>query len=229
MAKKKKITRKQLLNEPDEFITFSSKLLKLIMDYKNHITVALCVIFSILIVFTAWRYFSNKAEDKAFALLDQGVTKYEKIKVKNGESKAYLEVEKDFKSIFEKYSRKDGGKLARVTYANICYNAGKPDKAITLYNQSLRDFDDKPFINNIILNSLGYAHEKKGDYPGAIKYFEMIISSKQPDLKDEALFNLGRLYSKVGDEDKSLEAFKKIVSDYTDSIYFNIVKEKLAG
>ena len=230
MAKKRKIkiSRKQLLNEPDEFITLSSKLLKFIIDHKSQITIAVSVIFLFLLAFSGWRYFLNKAEDKASISLDRNIIRYESVKMKEGADKAYLEVEKDFQLLLKKYSGRHGGKLARVVFANICYNAGKADEAIALYKKSLRDFDDKPFINNLILNSLGYAYEKKGDYAGAIQYFEMTAQGPQPDLKNEAWYNLGRLYSREGDIEKSSKAYNKIVSDFTNSIYFDLVKEKLA-
>ena len=157
MAKKKKvkISRKQLLNEPDEFITFSSKLLKFILDHKSQITIAVSVIFCLLLAFSGWRYFLNKAEDKASISLEQSISRYESVKMKEGASKAYSAVEKDFQVLLKKYSGKHGGKLARVIFANICYDTGKPDEAIALYKKSLQDFADQPFIRNMILNSLG--------------------------------------------------------------------------
>ncbi|MCP4371103.1 MAG: tetratricopeptide repeat protein [Deltaproteobacteria bacterium] len=229
MAKKRKtkISRKQLLNEPDEFITFSSKLLKFIMDHKSQITAAVSVIFLFLLAFSGWRYFINKAEEKVSISLDRNITRYESVKVKEGANKAYLEVEKDFQLLLKKYSGRHGGKLARVIFANICYHAGKLDEAIALYEKSLRDFNDRPFIKNLILNSLGYAYEKKKDYAGAVQYFKMTVQGPQSDLQNEAWYNLGRLYSLEGDQEKSIQAYSKVVSDFTDSIYFDLVKEKL--
>jgi tetratricopeptide (TPR) repeat protein len=230
MAKKKKIkiSRKQLLNEPDEFITFSSKLLKFIIEHKKQIATAATAIFLILVAFTGWRYFVNKAEDKASLSLERNIAKYESIKLKEGANKAYLEVEKDFQLLLKKYSKRQGGKLARIFFANICYNGGKLDEAIDLYKESLREFENEPFIKNLILNSLGYTYEKKKDYLSAIQYFEKTAQGTQPDLKNEAWYNLGRLYSLNGDKEKSINAYSKIVSDFENSIYFDLVKEKLA-
>jgi hypothetical protein len=45
-------------------------------------------------------------------------------------------------------------------------------------------------------------------------------------MKDEAFFNLGRIYELMGENEKSTAAFKKIISDYTDSIYIELAKEK---
>ncbi|MDY6792134.1 MAG: tetratricopeptide repeat protein [Thermodesulfobacteriota bacterium] len=226
--KKKKISRKQLLNEPDEFITFSSKLLKFIIDHKNQITIVVSVIFCLLVAFSGWRYFSNKAEDKASISLEQSIARYQSAKMKEGATKAYLAVEKEFQLLLKKYSGKHGGKLARVIFANICYDAGKADEAIALYEKSLKDFAEQPFIRNMILNSLGYACEKKGDFADAIRYFEMTALGPQPDLKNEAWYNLGRIYSREGDIEKSLQAYQKIADDFKNSMYFDLVREKLA-
>ena len=49
------------------------------------------------------------------------------------------------------------------------------------------------------------------------------------NLKDEALYHLGRLYNKLGQPEKSKAAYQKILSDYPDFIYIDIVKEQLSG
>lgn len=226
---KKKISRKQLLKEPDEFLTVSSKLIRFSIEYKKQISLALSVLFVLIVVVLAIRYFSNKAEDKALAMLEKGVTKYESILKDKGPNKAYHEVEKDFQRILKKYSGKKGGNLARVTYANICYNAGDSDKAIELFHTALDDFDDNPALRDLILIGLGYSHKEGKDYKTAAQYFEMVASRTDSIMKDEALFNLGWLYAEIGEPDRSNDAYKKILSDFTDSIYFDLVREKVAG
>jgi hypothetical protein len=48
-------------------------------------------------------------------------------------------------------------------------------------------------------------------------------------MADVALFNLARLYNAEGNKEKGIEAYKKILSDHADSLYIEIVKEKLRG
>lgn len=229
MAKKKRITRKQLLKEPDEFLTFSRRLIRFAVEYKTQISLILGVLCILILAGLGIQYFLSKSESRAFVMLEQGVTRYKTILKESGPDRAYREVEKDFQMILKKYSGNDGGKLARVTYANICYNGGDTDRAIVLYNKAVDDFHDNLYIKHLILCSLGYCHEKKKDYNTAAKYFAMIASKPDAIMKDEALFNLGRLYSETGDNTRSMEAFKKILSDYTDSIYIELVRERLAG
>jgi len=229
MAKKKKITRKELLNKPDEFITVTSRLLALVIKYKTQLSYGLSALIVLIIAILGFSYFSNKAETRAFGMLEQGIQKYTTIMKNDGQDKAYLAAEKDFQTILDNYSKKDAGKLAKIVYANICYNSGRFDRAIALYDKALHDFKDNRSYKNIILSSLGYSHEGNKDYNSAVKYFEMIASGSDSIMKDEAFFNLGRIYAVMGKNEKSIAAFKKIISDHTDSIYIKLVKERVTG
>ena len=230
MAKKRvSRSRKRDLNEPDEFIGFWSKLFELISEYKLIFSSALGVMIAVIIVIVGIVYFTKKSEDKAFALLQQGIINYQ-TKLKNSTpEKAFLDVENDLQLIMDKYSNRDGSKLASFIYANMCYTAKNYDKAIELYKKSLINFNDEMFIKNLILNGLGYSYKAKKDFKTAARYFETIASAPDYTIKDEALFNLGELYIAMGDHDKSITAFKKILSDHSGSMYIEIVKERVTG
>ena len=98
-----------------------------------------------------------------------------------------------------------------------------------MYDKSLKDFKNHPSIKTFILSGIGYNHEEKNDYKAAANYFEMIVSQSGAIMKDEALFNLGRLYAAMGENERSLTACKKIISDYTDSIYIELARERVSG
>lgn len=230
MAKKRiSRSRKRDLDEPDEFITFWTKLFGFASENKVQLSCALGFIVVLIVIITVMAFFSNKAENKAFVLLQQGMSKYQTILKDNGPDKAYLDVEKDFQLIIKKYSGKEGEKLAKFIFGNMCYNAGYYDKAIVLYKKSLQDFSDNPFVKNLVLSSLGYSYKEKKDYSAAVKYFEIIASMPENSIKDEALFNLVGLYAEMGDSAKSINSYKKIMSEHADSVYIEIVKERLGG
>lgn len=223
---KKKVTRKELLNEPDEFITFSSKLLKIMATYKVQLLYGVGLLILIGIIYSGISYFSYRSESRAFAILEKTMKNYEILREKNGPEKAFKEINNDFVKIIDKYSGNRGGKIARIEFANISIDAGDTDGAIDLYKKALEDFIDDKTVKNIILTSLGYAYEEKKDSKSAVKYFEMIVSEPDPFLKDEALFNLGRIYAAMGNKKMSRDAYKKIVSEFADSFYLSIAKER---
>ena len=220
--------RKRDLENPDEFITLWTKLFDFISEHKVQVSCALSFLAVLIIVAAVTVYSLRKSENKASFLLQQAVAKYQSLVKAGNPNKAYLEAGKDFELIMEKYSDRKGGKLARFTYAEMCYAAGDYDKAIANFNKSLVDFNDEPFLKNLVLSDLGYSYNAKKDYKTSAKYFEMIVTTPDYSIKDEALFNLGELYAEIGDNDKSIDAFKKILSDHSGSMYTEIAKEKVA-
>jgi tetratricopeptide (TPR) repeat protein len=227
-AKRISRARKRDLENPDEFITFWTRLFNIVTEHKIQFLCALTVFCVLIIVAAVTVYYLKQSENKAFFLLQQSVAKYQALMKAGDPSKAYQEAEKNFGVILEKYSNRKGGKLARLAYANICYDAGDYDKAIANFSKLLVDFNDEPILKNLVLSSLGYSYNAKKDYKTSAKYFEMIVTTPDYANKDEALFNLGELYAKIGEKDKSLDAFKKILSDHTGSMYTAIAKEKIA-
>jgi tetratricopeptide (TPR) repeat protein len=230
MAKKRiSRSRKRDLATPDEFITFWTKSIDFAEKNKVTVSCALGLVMVLIVAVTGFLYFLKKSEDTASALLQQNIAQYQMLLKNSGSEKAYLAVGKDFQTMIEKYSGRTGGKHARLIYANICYTAKDYDNAIELYKTSLENFNAEPFIKNLIINSLGYSYTVKKDYKTAAKYFEMIMSTPDYSIKDEALFNLGETYAALGDNVKSIAAFKEILSDHAGSIYIEIAKEKVAN
>ncbi|MCG6911122.1 MAG: tetratricopeptide repeat protein [Deltaproteobacteria bacterium] len=226
---KKRVTRKQLLREPDEFITFTGHLIRFGRRYQKEIIYATCAFFILVIALVAFRYFSNRAENTASDLLRQAMQKYETRRNDTDAAKAFVEVEPDFEHILDSYGNRHAGKMAVVVYANLCYEAGKTDKAIRLFEKALNDTGSKGEYRNLILSSLGYAYEQKEDLKAAVTYFEDIAGNDNPIAKDVALFNLGRLYEKLGEGEKSRKAFTRLISDFKDSVYYDLANEKMAG
>jgi tetratricopeptide (TPR) repeat protein len=229
MAKKRKKTRKELLREPDEFMTISGKLIGFAVDHKNQLAYALGIIVILALIISGYRFFSIRAENNAAALLDKNLTKYNSLKADKQPDEVYGEVSADFQFILDKYKGKESAKLARIIYANICYNASKYKQAIELFKTALTDFAKYPMIRQQILSNLGYAYEQEKDYSTAVGYFEKISTAPEPIMRDEALFHLGRLYDKLGENEKSREAYNKILTDHQDFIYIDLVKERMSG
>lgn len=223
----KKVSRKKLLKEPDEFITFTGKLIRLVSTYQKQITIILGIVVSVFLIISIVKFYTNRMENNAFTLLNQANDKYSAVLSSQDASTALKEIEKDFEYILSEYSGYQGGKIARVNYAAYCYRAGEFDKASSLYTTALKDFEKNPSYKNLILNGLAYSYKAKKDYENSVKYFEMIASSKIPMLKDEAFFNLSKLYLILGKKSKSIEVLSTIVSDYPESIYFELAKAQL--
>lgn len=222
MAKTKK-TRKELLKEPDEFITTTGKLIQWAVKHQAQLTYGLIAVVVIILGVSTYRFFSARAETQAGLLLQQAVAKYDQLKADKKPAEVYAAVSADFNAIISDYGNKNNGKMARLRFANICYEAGEFKQSVTLFEKALPHFEKYPLIRSQILSSLAMANFHMGEDSAAIGYFEQVVSSPLNVNKDEALFHLGELYARAGQKDKSQAAYERLLNDYAESTYRDLV------
>jgi predicted negative regulator of RcsB-dependent stress response len=227
MARKKKVSRKQLLKEPDEFLTLSSRLFQYVLAHRYQLLALVGGVIGIVLIISGLQYYALKRSKEVFIVLENARLNYERILNEKGPREAYLAVEEEFEALIDDYSGKTGAKLARVFLANICYRGGNPQKAVDLFTEALDDFED-PFLQNMIISGLAYAYEATQNADAAAEYYERLAANARDTvLKDEALFHLGGIYAGRGNTQKSLAAYRGIVEGEKNSFYHDIAREKV--
>jgi tetratricopeptide (TPR) repeat protein len=199
---------------------------------KSHLKVILScagVVFLSLIIVATVNQVSMRNEKKASASVESAVAKYSLLLQDKDAKTAFDQVKDDFNAIFNEYGSKYAAKVARIVYGDLSYSAGDADTAIAMYSQALDYFNQFQGLNNIILSSLGHAYLLKKDYPQSIRHFEMISASQEKTLRSDALFNLAWLYEATGEKERSLAQYKKILADFPDTLYGDLINEKING
>ena len=220
-------TRKQLLKEPDQFITFSGKLIAFARSNFKTILISTGSLFVLLLAVAVVLHVSDRNENRASGLVEKAVAKYSAALQDTNAVAAYDQVKTDFSAIFKDYGSKTAVKIARIIYGDISYNAGDADTAISMYTQALDDFSQSPALKSIVLSGLGHAYVLKEAYPEAIRHFEMISEGAEKTTKSGALFNLAWLYDANGEKEKSAARYKQLLADFPDTMYADLVREKI--
>jgi tetratricopeptide (TPR) repeat protein len=221
--------RKRLLKEPDQFITFSKKLIDFGRSHKKALLIGGVAVLALVAAGISALQISVHNEKKASTLVEKAVAKYSAALKATNPKTAYQRVKPDFNHIFKQYSSEKAVRIARIVYGNICYKAGDADQAISMYTRALDDFGQSKALKPLLLSGLGHAYMLKKEYPQALRYFKMITADNEKTLKSDALFNLAWLYEKAGDKKKSTAAYEQLLTDFPDSLYSQLAKEKVSG
>lgn len=215
--------RKKELEQMDPFQENLLKAVAYAKEYKKQLLLILGSLAVIIIIFSSVLYSFKAAETKAAVMVSQTIDKYATAKDPvNG----YSLVENDFSTIFDEYSNTTAGKIAKVKFAKICYNASKYDDALKYYKEALEVFDTDPAMKNLLLSSLGNTCLALDKIDLAKEYFEKINQSKSDILKDEANFNLGLLFE-TSNPETSKTFYQKIINDHQESLYFPMARNKM--
>lgn len=228
MAVKKRITRKQLLKEPDTFMTFSGKAVAFARENQKQLLYAVAGVMVLVIAFSLVWYFSGLSENKAYALLNEGLSHYGR--ENPGEQGGHFdEVAKErFDRLVTEYGSTTPGRLGRHLYGDVMYAAGAFEEAARAYEESLKVFGEDPILRPLIWNALAYAYEGKKDLAGAIQCWEKVTGFEGTLAKAEAYFNLGRTYEATMNAPKAREAYEKLIDSFPDALYVDVARGKLA-
>lgn len=225
---KKRLTRKELLKEPDEFITLTGRLIAWVKANPKQLIYGVGVFLAVVLIGSGYAYYKERRDQSAADLLSESLLKYEEIAAQGDAAKALDAVMADLDRLTENYSGQAAGRLGIVLYGHLCLKAHLPQKAIGLYQKGLENFENDPDLTPIILNGLALAQEAAEDVPAAISSFEKLLSRGTSLYKDSALFHLGRLYSNSGQPEKSRQVYERLETEFPDSVYVGMAREKAA-
>ncbi len=224
---KTKVSRKELLKEPDTVLTFSRRLFAFAYANRVQLLSGLGVLLALTLIVSGVQFYGERQEKRAFDGLRSGREQYQEALRDGAPAEAYQAVRSHFESLISEYGNKDGGKLARLVFADMALEADDFDAAAALYQEALADFGEESSLRNQALSGLAYAHEGKGEPEAAVEHFERIVAGNGAYLKSDALFQLGRLYEEQGQMEKSTETYERLLEEFPDFVYADLVQERL--
>ena len=226
MAKKKQISRKQLLKEPDEFLTVSAKVIAYAKENQKTISYIAIGLAALVLIGLGFRYFSGLSERRAYALFSQGLSQYISQNWKQKTASAEEFASNRFAEVLNKYPSSTAARLSLPLLADMNFKQGSYDRAIELYERAIDAFSEDT-MRTMMLNGLAYCYEAKGDFSAAAQAFQKITEAQEDFAKGDAYFNLGRMHEALNDTAKAREAYEKVAQDYSGSVNASIAKEKV--
>lgn len=224
---KKRVTRKQLLKEPDEFITTTGRVVQWARENSKILTYGCATFAGIVVLIAAVSYYQERQDRKSAILLGSISAKYENLVQAGQQEEALAAVRDDFQKLIDGYAGRPAGRLGRLVYAHYCLANGNYDDAITHYRTALNDYSGDPSLQNIILNGLGSAFQQKGQDDAAADTYAQLVATDSPVLKDAALFNLGIIYDRQGNSDGVKVVYQQLITDFPDSMYAAVARERV--
>jgi tetratricopeptide (TPR) repeat protein len=215
----KRIDRKQLLKEPDEFFTTTGRMINWAKAHPRQLAYIACAFLAVVVIASGYRYLTERRAQAASSLLSTTLMNYQQALAQNDAKQALTAVEPDFKRLYSDYGRQPAGRLGLVFHAHFSAAARESEAAVELYQKALSRFRGDPSLANVILQGLAAAYEEKGDAAAAIEQYRKVAQSAHSLHKADALFQLGRLYGQTGQAEKSREVLEQLGKEFPDSIY----------
>ena len=227
---KKRVTRKQLLKGPDEFLTFTERAALFIREHDRefkYIAGAVAAILLIYLGINAGMGYINKKGQSAYNMA------YKLMGAQNTdlspESEELKESAELFQRVLDDYGLSKASRLALPELAYVKMVEKKYDEAISLYQEFLDKAPDNSPYQSLARIAIATCHEAKGEFEQAIEILNQVTAQADDLLKEQALFSLARIHRVAGQKDKAKEILEEFVEKYQDSPFLPLAKAHLQG
>jgi tetratricopeptide (TPR) repeat protein len=224
---KEKVTRKELLKSPDEFLTVSSRTILYVKEHPKPFKIAGGVLVVAALVYLGANTYLNYANKKGQEAYDAAYYEVVKIKEIKADDEAVKKSEELFKKVIADHGVSKASRLAPPQIAHLKFLEKKYDEAIQLYQAYLREVPENTVYHSLALLALASSYEGQGDFGRAIEALQKILSSSEPSFKEQATLNLARVYGLSKQTDKAKETLKEFIEKYKNSPFLSMAKARL--
>jgi tetratricopeptide (TPR) repeat protein len=225
LARKK--IRKKDLKKPDEFITFTSKILnwcreniRIVMAAAGGIVVAVLLAGGVFV-------FQANREAKARALYDSALAFYPVESSGKTAEAQYAKVAAQLEELKQSFGSTTVVTSALIDLGNVYFQQGEYDKAISCYLDFLQRTDQKNPFHDQVLVSLGETQEAKGAWQPALEVYQRLVSEGTAVYQAQAQLYLGRVYEAMGDQKNAMTHYDNYLKENPATLYSEWIRTKL--
>jgi tetratricopeptide (TPR) repeat protein len=224
---KKKVSRKKLLKEPDEFISTTAKVLQFLRDHQRQVAIYGIVGLAIVIAGTAGYLYIHWQERKALTIQQQALQLYQEAfrQAANaeGEKENYRQALEKFRQALSVHRWGKVAQVSQLYIGNCYYNLKEYDPAIAAYTRCLNG----PF-QAMARNGLGYCYEAKGDFAKAAENYQKNAEENGSPYQEEGMLGLARCYEAQNQKQKALEVYQKALARNPQSSAAEFIQWKIS-
>ncbi len=213
MPKKIKVNKKQALKQPDEFISFGSKIFQFLKTYQKQFLIILPIIAILLIILSLSSYYIKHNNELAFSMLSKTLDNEKDMNKK----KAALINIRD-----KKFT--DASKYASFYLAQIYYSQNDKSNAKKELENAMSLKND--FFRSSATNLYAHILVSENKLNEAISIIDKNSVTTSP-FKEELLFKKAQILEQLNKKDEAKKIYEQISKDYPDFYLIKVVQAKL--
>ena len=224
---KKKITRKQLLKEPDEFLTLSDRAARFMTAHSRHLQYLGMAIAAIAIVYLAAYTYLGYINRKGQNAYNEAYYALSESMKPDLDTETLRNAGELFEKVMKDYSLSKAARLAQPQVAYVKFLDRQYDEAIGLYKAFSHKVSGDPKYESLTHLALAACYEAKGDLKAGIEALNPIVTRPKDPFRGLAMLSLARLYRLNSEPQKAKEILGEFVETYKDSPFLSFAKAHL--
>ena len=218
-----KVSRKELLKKPDEFITFSAKMIIFAREHSRQFQYIGIGILAVILVSLGINIYIKHINKKGQEAFNKAYYALAKDMSPNAEIDDLNKTEELFNEVIDNYGSSKSALLALPELAYTKFKQKQYDEAISNYQAFLNKASDEPY-KSLARIGLAACYEEKGEFDKAIETLEYIRIGPDDFFKEHALLSLARAYRLTDQEEESNKILKEFIEKFNSSPFLSMAK-----
>ncbi len=223
MAKRVKVSRKELLKGEDQFLSTSQKVTAYMSDHGPLMLTSVGIVILLFALFAGYRY-NQQRQDMRMENLYFQMVQINKEKSDNKTENVAGELEK----LLVQFNEGPQKVRASLLVAEEYFKAEKYDKAIGLYSGIADRFDENVLSGQLSRVGLAYSHEGKQDYKKAAEFYKTVVNNENGLPLFDMYMGLARCYELSTDKPNALTTLREMENKFQNHPQIDSVRRKIA-
>ncbi len=225
----KKVSRKELLKEPDEFFTTSGTVIQYFRDNPRRMTAALAGLVILVLAALAFTSYQKFRVTKSHELFEAAHQSYETALADPNASPEVLDkLLTSFDAIAKDYSSLISGEMALLYTGHVLYRKGDYKEALDRYNRMQSTNLVRSGLAPLIMYHIAMTRFALKEYDQALSILDQLSQDINSPYRREAFASVARIYEAIGKNMEAAQAYKQYLKMFPEAPDAIFIKARIS-
>ena len=226
----KKLTRKELLKEPDEFLTTTGTVIRYTREHPRRVAAGCALVVIGLLAAAGVYYYQKHREVRSHELFEQVCGEYETA-VQSPQQLTPQKLDKlfaEFDALSREYSSLPAGEMALLYSGHVLYKKQDFKGALERYAQMQSTNLVKSGLSSLVLYHIAMSQLALKEYDKAVMLFDQLSKDVNSPYRREAYGTVARIYELMGKNKEAVQAYRQYLKMFPEAPDAAFVKARIA-
>jgi predicted negative regulator of RcsB-dependent stress response len=227
----KKVSRKELLKEPDEFLTASNKVVQFVRKNPRTAVIGCVILFAALLAGVAVYSYRRQRQWTSHELFEKAYRNYRTVVLaKNPASGKQLdELFKQFNAIASAYPSELAGERALLYSGHVLYMKKDYKGALDRYTRMKSTQLVTEGLGGLVMYNIAMTRLALNEYEAAKNLFDQLSKDKDSPYRRDASASIGTIYEAMGKKKEAAQAYRQYLKMFPKAPDAPYVRARMAA
>ena len=230
MVAEKRITRKELLKEPDEFISISGKVLRYTRENPRTVGICSAIVIAAICVGAGLYTYRQYRLSQSHEMFDKAYRSYQIAMLSQEKASAETldQLFKVFDELATQYPSLPAGEKALLYTGHILYMKGDYQGALDRYTRMKTASFVEKGLGSLVMYHIGMTRQALKDYEGALSLFDQLSKDTNSPYRREAVASIAGIYEAMGKTKEAAQTYKQYLKMFPEAPDAPYIKARIA-